>query len=97
MKADVVLTNNTFTSANRGFGAPQPNVAYESIMDELAHKLNIDPLEIRKMNCITTGGALSTTGQVFNTHVALQEAAEKAWEALGVPSESKDRLSLIHI
>ncbi len=90
VKAHVVLTNNTFTSANRGFGAPQPNVAYESIMDEIAHKLNIDPLEIRRLNCITTGGALSTTGQVFNTHVALPEAGEKAWEALGEPDESKE-------
>ncbi|MDD3656980.1 MAG: xanthine dehydrogenase family protein molybdopterin-binding subunit [Atribacterota bacterium] len=90
VKANCVLTNNTFTSANRGFGAPQPNVAYESIMDELAHKLNIDPLEIRRRNCLTTGKALSTTGQVFNTHVALPEAAEKAWEALGKPAISKD-------
>ena len=90
VKADVVLTNNTFTSANRGFGAPQPNVAYESIVDELSRKLNIDPVEMRRINCITTGGALSTTGQVFNTYVAFPEAAEKAWEALGEPSESKD-------
>ena len=31
-----VLTNNTFTSANRGFGAPQVCFAYESQMEELA-------------------------------------------------------------
>ncbi len=86
-----VLTNNTFTSANRGFGAPQPNVAYESLMDELAHKLKIDPLEIRRKNCITTGKSLSTTGQVFNTYVALPEVAEKAWKALGETKKVEDK------
>ncbi len=86
-----VLTNNTFTSANRGFGAPQPNMAYESIMDELAHQLSINPLEIRRINCLTTGKALSTTGQTFKTYVALPEVAEKAWEALGNPTRIKDK------
>ncbi|HBY57172.1 MAG TPA: xanthine dehydrogenase [Candidatus Atribacteria bacterium] len=86
-----VLTNNTFTSANRGFGAPQPNVVYESLMDELAHKLNISPLEIRRRNCLTTGKSLSTTGQVFKTYVALPEVAEKAWEALGELAKCEDK------
>ena len=90
VKSYCVLTNNTFTSANRGFGAPQPNVVYESLMDELAEKLNVDSLEIRRINCLTTGKALSTTGQVFKTHVALPEVAEKAWAALGEPAECKD-------
>ena len=90
VKSYCVLTNNTFTSANRGFGAPQPNFAYESLMDELSHKLDIDPLEIRRRNCLTTGKALSTTGQVLKTYVALPEVAEKAWEALGKPAGCKD-------
>jgi CO/xanthine dehydrogenase Mo-binding subunit len=90
VKSYCVLTNNTFTSANRGFGAPQPNLAYESLMDELSRKLNIDPLEIRRRNCLATGKALATTGQVFKTYVALPEVAEKAWKALGEPTEYKD-------
>jgi len=90
VKSYCVLTNNTFTSANRGFGAPQPNVAYETLMDEFTEKLNIDPLEIRRINCLTTGKALSTTGQIFKTHVALPEVAEKAWAALGEPAECQD-------
>jgi len=90
VKSYCVLTNNTFTSANRGFGAPQPNFAYESLMDELSHKLDIDPLEIRRRNCLTTGKALATTGQVLKTYVALPEVAEKAWEALGKPAGCKD-------
>ena len=90
VKSYGVLTNNTFTSANRGFGAPQPNVAYESLIDELSRKLNLDPLEIRRRNCLTTGKALATTGQVLKTYVALPEVAEKAWAALGEPAEGDD-------
>ena len=90
IKSYCVLTNNTFTSANRGFGAPQPNFAYESIMDELSRKLNIDPLEIRRKNCLTTGKALATTGQIFKAYVALPEVAEKAWEALRKPVVCKN-------
>lgn len=77
-----VLTNNTFTSANRGFGAPQVCFAYESQMDELARQLNIDPVDIRKVNYLEKGETLAT-GQVLEYHVALKETTEKAFEALG--------------
>jgi CO/xanthine dehydrogenase Mo-binding subunit len=77
-----VLTNNTFTSANRGFGAPQVCFAYESQMDELARRLRMDPREIRKINYLEKGEELAT-GQVLEYHVALKETTEKAVEALG--------------
>lgn len=84
-----VLTNNPFTSANRGFGAIQPNVAYESQVDELARALGMDPLTIRQKNCLREGGSLAT-GFTFDRYVALPEVAEKAWQALGPISESKE-------
>jgi CO/xanthine dehydrogenase Mo-binding subunit len=77
-----VLTNNTFTSANRGFGAPQVCFAYECQMDELAKRLEIDPLEIRKINYLAKGESLST-GHVLEHHVALKETTERALQALG--------------
>jgi len=83
--AMTVLTNNTFTSANRGFGAIQPNFAYESQMDELARRLNLDPLEIRRINCIKKGSTMST-GWRIDRYVALPEVAERAREALGEPT-----------
>ncbi|GAI20000.1 unnamed protein product, partial [marine sediment metagenome] len=46
VKSYCVLTNNTFTSANRGFGAPQPNFAYESIMDDLTVFLFIITVQV---------------------------------------------------
>ncbi len=80
-----VLTNNTFSSANRGFGAPQPCFAYESQLDEIAKQLNLSPLEIRKKNYLHTGDSLAT-GRVLEHSVETEQTAEKAMEALGAPS-----------
>jgi CO/xanthine dehydrogenase Mo-binding subunit len=81
-----VLTNNTFSSANRGFGAPQPCFAYESQLDEIAKQLNLSPLEIRKKNYLHTGDSLAT-GRVLEHAVETEQTAEKALEALGSPSQ----------
>lgn len=77
-----VLTNNTFASANRGFGAPQVCFAYESQMDELARRLGLNPLDIRRMNFLSRGEALAT-GQVLEYPVALSETADRALQSLG--------------
>jgi CO/xanthine dehydrogenase Mo-binding subunit len=92
VKVDTVsaLTNNPFTSANRGFGAVQPNVAYESQIDELARVLGMDPLTIRQKNCLRQGDSLATNFK-FDRYVAVAEAAEKAWQALGPVPESQDK------
>jgi len=90
IKTQMVLTNNIFASAFRGFGSNQANIGYESMIDEMSRKLGMDPLEIRRINCMHTGDALSTTGQMIKTYVALPEAAEKAWEGLGKTAFSKD-------
>jgi CO/xanthine dehydrogenase Mo-binding subunit len=75
------LTNNTFTSANRGFGAPQVNFASELQMDEAAALLGISPLEIRLKNCLRNGNEMCT-GFIPQGHIALEEIAQKAWAAL---------------
>jgi CO/xanthine dehydrogenase Mo-binding subunit len=77
-----VLTNNTFTSANRGFGAPQVCFAYETQMDELAKQLGMDPFQIRKLNYLGKGETLAT-GQVLDHYVALRETTDRAYQALG--------------
>ena len=38
-----VHTNNPFTGAMRGFGAAQPPMATEAVMDMLAEKLGLHP------------------------------------------------------
>src|SRR3712207_7427115 len=46
----VVYTNHTPAGAYRGYGALQGNFAVESMIDKIAEKLNMDPLELRKKN-----------------------------------------------
>jgi CO/xanthine dehydrogenase Mo-binding subunit len=86
-----VLTHNTFSSANRGFGAPQVCFAYESQIEELARQLKMDPLEIRKINYLEKGEALGT-GQILEHAVALKETTEKAFQALGERTPGKSNL-----
>lgn len=88
-----VLTNNTFTSANRGFGAPQVCFAYESQMDELARRLGMDPAEIRKINYLEKGEALAT-GQVLHHHVALKECTDSVLQAMGEKPLSRGRVKI---
>ena len=63
-----VYTNNLFSSSMRGFGTPQTNFAVESLMDEIAEKLGIDPLELRLRNAFVNG-SVTATGQVLDNHV----------------------------
>jgi CO/xanthine dehydrogenase Mo-binding subunit len=82
------LTNNTFTSAYRGFGAPQVCFAYESQMDALAEKLGLDPLEFRRRNYMHTGDELGT-GHAIETAVLVDETAQSAWDVLGEPTQPR--------
>ncbi|WP_322487179.1 xanthine dehydrogenase family protein molybdopterin-binding subunit [Chloroflexus sp.] len=50
-----VLTHKPQAGAYRAPGAPQVTFALESAMDELARKLDLDPLELRLRNAATTG------------------------------------------
>lgn len=76
-----VLTNNTFTSANRGFGAPQVCFAYESQMDELARRIGMEPEKIRMINYLEKEEALAT-GQVLEHYVGLKETTDRVVSAL---------------
>ena len=76
-----VATNNSFTGAFRGFGAPQSNFAIEQMMDICAEELNMDPIAFRKQNGVVDGST-TITGQILNTHkVSLHEVIDKVVEA----------------
>jgi CO/xanthine dehydrogenase Mo-binding subunit len=51
----VVYTNNVPSGAFRGFGAPQAQFAAESMVNRLAERLGIDPIEIRRRNLYREG------------------------------------------
>ncbi len=75
VKTDVIAayTNNCYTSAMRGFGSPQICFAAESLMDELAETLGMDPLELRRKN-ILRDNSVTATGQLLSHKVSLDEA-----------------------
>jgi 2-furoyl-CoA dehydrogenase large subunit len=51
-RAIAVVTNKTTQEAVRGFGQAPTNLALERTMDEVAHMLGLDPIEIRQRNMI---------------------------------------------
>ena len=81
VEAYAVYTNKTTTGAMRGFGAPQVCFAYESQMDDIAHALGLDPLEIRLRNGFSEN-SLSPTSQTLQS-VALKESLAQAAERFG--------------
>ncbi|HAZ11825.1 MAG: xanthine dehydrogenase molybdopterin binding subunit [Bdellovibrionales bacterium GWA2_49_15] len=54
IKAACCRTNNHSNTAFRGFGAPQGNMAMESIMEDIAIYLKKDSFDIRRANCYGT-------------------------------------------
>jgi len=54
-EAYLVYTNKVPSSAYRGYGNPQITFAQESLLDILARKLNMDPVELRLKNIIHQG------------------------------------------
>ena len=55
IQAAGVYTNNLDSGAFRGFGAPQAAIARECMLDRLARKLSMDPLELRSRNFLQPG------------------------------------------
>jgi CO/xanthine dehydrogenase Mo-binding subunit/aerobic-type carbon monoxide dehydrogenase small subunit (CoxS/CutS family) len=77
-----VYTNEPPAGAFRGFGVPQAAIAHESLMDELAEKCGIDPLEFRLRNAVRVGQE-TPTGQELKASVGLAqclEAIQPRWQ-----------------
>lgn len=75
VKSVSAFTNNTFSSANRGFGGPQVNFAYERQMEQIADKLGMNPVELRRRNIMHNGDNLPT-GFIPQGYIGLSEILE---------------------
>ncbi len=71
-----VATNTVPCGALRGFGQPQVNFANESLIDELAEKLQMDSVDLRRKNLLKTG-SLTATGQRIGESCGLSETFDK--------------------
>jgi CO/xanthine dehydrogenase Mo-binding subunit len=80
IRARATRTNTPPNGAFRGFGAPQVEFAAETHLNQLADRLGISPLEIRRLNVYRLGDT-TPTGQVLSESVAGGEVLERAAEA----------------
>jgi len=92
-----VCTNHAWGSAFRAYGSPQSFLASESLMDELAEKMGMDPLELRYKN-IYRPGDTSPTGQepevfsfpeMFDKLRPVYQAALKKAKAESTPDKKR--------
>ncbi|MCT4640843.1 MAG: xanthine dehydrogenase molybdopterin binding subunit [Bacteriovoracaceae bacterium] len=61
-------TNNHSNTAFRGFGGPQGNMTIESIIEDMAAKLNMDSYDIRRLNCYQGDNNTTPYGQVIENN-----------------------------
>ncbi len=73
----IVYTNNLFTGAYRGFGAPQVTFATERQIDELAGRLTMDPKKIREIN-LWKRGSITASGETLTGIVPMRRTFRKA-------------------
>ena len=66
MKFDcgIVYTNTPVAGAFRGYGCPQGYFAQESVIDEVAERLGVDPMELRRKNLIREGDTDELSAQL---------------------------------
>ncbi|HEY5902601.1 MAG TPA: molybdopterin cofactor-binding domain-containing protein, partial [Anaerolineales bacterium] len=62
--------------AFRGFGVTQSAFAVESMMDMLAERLGLDPVQLRRMNSLHVG-SITNTGQLLRESVGLVECIDR--------------------
>jgi xanthine dehydrogenase molybdenum-binding subunit len=84
-RGTAVYTNTPPSCAMRGFGNPQVTFPTESLMDELAHKLGMDPIELRLKNYVGLGDTFWGQGPLVRSVVrsdGVPELLERGREAI---------------
>jgi putative selenate reductase molybdopterin-binding subunit len=90
--AEAAYTNLPVPGAMRGYGAPQGFFALESHIDEIAHQLQMDPLEFRRKNHVRKGDWDPIEGEMVDgtwhskrqfRSCGLPECLEKGAAAIG--------------
>jgi xanthine dehydrogenase large subunit len=65
----VCRTNFHPHTAFRGFGGPKGVATIERIVEEIAHTLGMDPLDVRKANCYRDGADVTPYGQTVENNL----------------------------
>ena len=95
VKADSygVYTHNNPGGAFRGFGSTQASFATEIQMDKIARALEMDPIEIRRINGFDTG-KVTSTGQVLKEGIGYLGTLEAVEEKLQELKAEKEKAVL---
>jgi len=80
VKSTSYYTNLSPNGAFRGFGSPQATFGHERMMDIVASKIGMDPIEFRLKNVLHLGDATSTNHKL-TASVGIKETIEKSAEA----------------
>ena len=80
-------TNAAPSGAMRGFGQPQVCFGSESVMDEAARGLGMDPVEFRLLNALRVGSE-TATGQELTESVGLEDTLRLASSFMSSAEES---------
>lgn len=94
--AYTIYTNKPFGTAYRGFGHVEFSWGLERHMDLLARAIGMDPLELRRINALKSGGVTLTgekiTGHTGNVVKCMESvAAEIGYGKLTVPEKAREK------
>jgi xanthine dehydrogenase D subunit len=90
-----VYTNNPPCGAMRGFGCVQTAYAYEALMDDLADRVGIDRVAIRRLNGMREGDE-NITGQIIDSAAPVAELIERVRD-LPLPPEPAAHRDLLEL
>ncbi|HUR03682.1 MAG TPA: xanthine dehydrogenase family protein molybdopterin-binding subunit [Nonomuraea sp.] len=76
-----VYTNRPPSGAFRGFGVPQVCWPYESQMDDIARRLGVDPVALRRQNLVQEGDIFVTGDRLVS--VGLEKCLDQVVDAIG--------------
>ncbi len=88
-RARLAYTNKVPTAQYRAYGNQAANFASESLIDQAAEKLQIDPLQLRLKNCTRAGDVTGHGLQIKSC--ALAECLEEAATRIGWHNRKKNR------
>jgi putative selenate reductase molybdopterin-binding subunit len=102
----VVYTNTPVAGAFRGYGCPQGFFAQETLVDEIANELGIDPVEFHRQNVIRLGDIDRLSAQLGEgkeglprlvRSCGLPECLDRAAAAIGWTSKHKALPAASHL
>ncbi|MBQ1223598.1 MAG: molybdopterin-dependent oxidoreductase, partial [Oscillospiraceae bacterium] len=88
---DVVYTNHQSAGAYRGYGATQGIFALESLVSELAEKLNMDATVLRDMNMVKEGMVMPSYYNEIASACALDRCMDRCRKIFNWEERSKVR------